>query len=55
VTTVALLVMPAATAVILAVPAVFVGVQTTGVVRESQVPAQIRPLAEIVAIAVLLL
>ena len=49
----ALLVMPAATAVMLAVPAVLVGVQTMGVVSETQVPAQIKPVAEMVAIAVL--
>ena len=53
VTTVALLVMLAATAVMFAVPEVFVGVQTTGLVSESQVPAQTSPPVETVAIAVL--
>ena len=45
-TTVAALVIPAAVAVMLAAPARVAGVQTTGVVRESQVPAQTRPLLE---------
>ena len=53
VTTVGLLVMPTATAVMFAVPAVFAGVQTTGALNESHVPAHTSPLWETVATAVL--
>ena len=50
-----MLVMLDAVAVMLTVPEAVAGVQTTGVVSESQVPAQTRPPVETVAKAVLLL